>query len=131
MNSLKNSIKVLGAYGTKAKGFGTSSFSLNKTNVIDAGNLLTGLEEKSAEIKNIWITHSHLDHICDIAYIIDNYFKNIKEPINIYALPQTIKAIQKHFLNGQIWPDFSKIPLESKASGKMTMFRLAWPTSTI
>ena len=106
-----NSIKILGAYGTKAKGFGTSSFYLNDENVLDAGNLLEGLEEKAAKLQNIWITHSHLDHISDIAYIIDNYFENFQQPIKICGLAQTIKAIQKHFLNDVIWPDFSKIPL--------------------
>jgi HD-GYP domain-containing protein (c-di-GMP phosphodiesterase class II)/ribonuclease BN (tRNA processing enzyme) len=104
-------IKVLGAFGTKAKGFGTSSFYLNRDNVIDAGNLLIGLEESSAKLKNIWLTHSHLDHLSDIPYVIDNYYADIKQSINIYALPQTIKAIKKHFLNDLIWPDFSKIPL--------------------
>jgi len=110
-------ITVLGAFGTKAKGYGTSSFLLNETNAIDAGNLLVGLEEKSAKLENIWITHSHLDHISDIAYIIDNYFSSIKKSINICALPQTIKAIKKHFLNDIIWPDFSKIDL-SNSEGK-------------
>ena len=108
---LINRIKVLGAFGTKAKGYGTSSFYLNETNVIDAGNLLIGLDDKSANIKNIWLTHSHLDHISDIAYVIDNYFDKIKEPITLCGLPQTLKAIQKHFLNGLIWPDFAKISL--------------------
>ena len=106
-----NSIKVLGAFGTRSKGFGTSSFFLNEQNVIDAGNLLVALEEKSVNIANIWITHSHLDHITDIAYIIDNYFTEIKKPITLCGLPQTLKAIQKHFLNDVIWPDFSKIKL--------------------
>ena len=108
---LQNHIKVLGAFGTKAKGYGTSSFYLNETNVIDAGNLLVGLDDQSAKIKNIWLTHSHLDHICDIAYVIDNYFDQIKEPITLCGLPGTLRAIQKHFLNDLIWPDFSKIPL--------------------
>jgi len=112
-----NSIKVLGAFGSKAKGYGTSSFYLNEKNVIDGGNLLIGLDEKSAKIENIWITHSHLDHISDIAYIIDNYFSLINKTITIYALPQTIDAIQKHFLNDLIWPDFSKIELLN-GSGK-------------
>ena len=107
------SIKILGAYGTKAKGFGTSSFSLNDENVIDAGNLLAGLESNASKIQNIWLTHSHLDHICDIAYVIDNYFDELKQSINIHALPETIEAIQKHFLNDLIWPDFSKIKLSS------------------
>lgn len=104
-------VKVLGAYGTKAKGFGTSSFSLNKTDVIDAGNLLEALGEESIHVKNIWLTHQHLDHIVDIAYIIDNYFGIRKETINILGTKGTIEAIQKHFLNDEIWPDFSKIKL--------------------
>ncbi len=108
-----NKIIALGAYGTKAKGFGTSSFYLNKENVIDAGNLLVAMEEESAKIENIWITHSHLDHISDIAYIIDNYYASIDKTINICGLPATIHAIQKHFLNDLIWPDFSKIPLSN------------------
>ena len=117
-----NSIVTLGAYGTKAKGFGTSSFALNETNVIDAGNLLVGLEDKAAKLKNIWLTHSHLDHICDIAYMIDNYFDDFKETITICGLPQTIKAIREHFLNDVIWPDFSKIPL-SNASGMCIQYK--------
>jgi len=107
----KNSIKILGAYGTKAKGFGTTSFQLSSSTVIDAGNLLNSLEEDSLHVKNIYLTHSHLDHISDIAYIIDNYFEQRKNTLNIIALPQTIQAIQEHFLNDIIWPDFSKIPL--------------------
>ena len=109
------SIKVLGAFGTKAKGFGTSSFLLNNKNVIDAGNLLDSLDEECADIENIWVTHSHLDHIADIAYIMDNYFSMRTKTLNIIGLPDTIEAIQKYYLNDFIWPDFSTIKL---ANGK-------------
>ena len=109
--SIKNSIKVLGAYGGKSNEHGSSAFYLNSKNVIDAGNLLKPLEEESANIENIWLTHSHLDHIHDIAYILDNYFLLRTQTLNIIGLPQTIKAIKKHFLNNLIWPDFSVIPL--------------------
>jgi ribonuclease BN (tRNA processing enzyme) len=104
-------IKILGAYGTKSKGYGTSSFLLNKKNVIDAGNLLESMDITSIDIENVWITHSHLDHIVDIAYILDNYFNMRKTSLNIMGLPETIKAIKENFLNDTIWPDFSKIPL--------------------
>lgn len=105
------STRVLGAYGTKSKGHGTSAFLLNESNVIDAGNLIEPLEEQCAEIENIWLTHSHLDHISDIAYILDNYFAQRKKTLNIIGLPQTIEALKKHFFNGLVWPDFSKIML--------------------
>ncbi|WP_373004477.1 HD domain-containing phosphohydrolase [Sulfurimonas sp.] len=104
-------IKILGAYGTRAKGFGTSSFLLNKSNVIDAGNILATLDEESIHIETIWLTHSHLDHISDIAYILDNYFSMRTKTLNIMGLPGTIKALKKHFFNNLIWPDFSTITL--------------------
>jgi len=90
-----NKIQILGAYGTQAPGFGTSSFLLNSKNVIDAGNLLRPLKESSIDIQNIWLTH----------YII--------------GLPETLKALRENFLNNSIWPDFSKIPLTN--SDKMAI----------
>ncbi len=107
----KRSVKVLGAYGTKAKNYGTTSFLLNDNHVIDAGNLLSALEEKSVQITHVWLTHAHLDHISDIAYILDNYFSLRKHTLHIMGLESTIKALQEHYLNDIIWPDFSKIYL--------------------
>ena len=106
-----NSIKILGASGTKSKGFGTSAFYLNSKNVLDAGNLVEPLQEESAKIEHIWLTHSHLDHISDIAFVLDNYYSLRTKTLNIHALPQTIKALRENFFNHDIWPDFSIINL--------------------
>jgi HD-GYP domain-containing protein (c-di-GMP phosphodiesterase class II)/phosphoribosyl 1,2-cyclic phosphodiesterase len=112
---IKQSIKVLGAYGAKAKGLGTSCFYLNSKNIIDAGNVLDSLGEESKDIEKIWITHSHLDHISDIAYIIDNDFAVRTKSLEIIALPQTIVSIKEHYFNNILWPDFSKIPLKDSS----------------
>jgi HD-GYP domain-containing protein (c-di-GMP phosphodiesterase class II)/ribonuclease BN (tRNA processing enzyme) len=104
-----NKIKILGAHGTRGKDHGTTSFLLNKTTAIDAGNLLNSLEEESTEIELLFLTHSHLDHIVDIAYIVDNYFNLRQKTLKIVALKETVEVIQKNFLNDSIWPDFSKI----------------------
>jgi HD-GYP domain-containing protein (c-di-GMP phosphodiesterase class II)/ribonuclease BN (tRNA processing enzyme) len=110
-NAKKENIKILGAYGTRAKNFGTSSILLNQTSVLDAGNLLDALGASSVAIEEVWLTHSHLDHIVDIAYILDNYFTSRKESLVIYGLPETIQAIRENFLNDTVWPDFSSIKL--------------------
>ncbi|NOR58075.1 MAG: MBL fold metallo-hydrolase, partial [Sulfurimonas sp.] len=89
----------------------STSFLINETNTIDAGNLLHSLAEDAANLETVWLTHSHLDHIVDIAYILDSFFNIRKKPLRIRGLPQTLEAIQKYFLNDVIWPDFSKIPL--------------------
>ena len=105
------SIKVLGAYGTKGDNHETTCISLNQYNVIDAGNLLKGLADGCMELDTIWLTHSHLDHIKDIAFVLDYYFEQRKKSLKIAGLPATLQILQKHFLNELIWPDFSKIPL--------------------
>ena len=117
-------IKILGAYGSRAKGFGTTSFLLNDKNLIDAGNILVTLDEQSVEVENIWITHSHLDHISDIAYILDNYYHLRTKPLNIMALPQTIDSIKECFFNDSIWPDFSKIPMFNSDEYSLTYTKI-------
>lgn len=108
-------ITILGAYGSRSKKGGSSAFLLDSHTVIDAGNLLDPLQEKSSEIETIWLTHSHLDHIVDIAYILDNYFENQTKTLILRGLPETLKTLREHFFNHKIWPDFSTIPLHSGA----------------
>ncbi len=108
---MENEITILGANGTKGAEGGTSAFLIDEHNVIDAGNLLRPMKEAVAEIETVWLTHSHLDHIVDIAYILDSYFSERKKPLKLRGLSGTLTAIQKHFLNDLIWPDFSKIRL--------------------
>ena len=108
---MANEITILGVNGTKGLEGGTSAFMIDVHNVIDAGNLLRPMGKAVAEIETIWLTHSHLDHILDIAYILDSYFTERKKPLRLRGLPETLEAVQKHFLNDIIWPDFSKIAL--------------------
>jgi len=108
---MKNKITILGAYGAKSDKGGSSAFLLNNESVIDAGNLLVPLSQKSVDIENVWLTHSHLDHISDMAFILDNYHDKRTKTLKIYGLNSTLEALKKHFFNHVIWPDFSAIPL--------------------
>ena len=109
---MANEITILGANGTKGLEGGTSAFLIDAHNVIDAGNLLRPMREAVAEIETIWLTHSHLDHISDIAYIMDSYFSKRRKTLRLCGLPATLDAIKTHLLNDVIWPDFSKIRLD-------------------
>ena len=95
--------------------FGGNTFLLNKKNTIDAGSLIKYINVATTDLECIWLTHSHLDHIIDIAYMLDNYYALRKKTLIIAGLPETIKAIKDNFLNDTIWPDFSKIKLISGA----------------
>lgn len=104
-------IQVLGAFGTKGKSNETTCFAINDTHIIDAGNMIRGLGDKNADVDTVWLTHSHLDHISDIAFVLDAYFEKRRKPLRIAGLAQTLLIVKKHFLNELIWPDFSKIML--------------------
>lgn len=104
-------VTVLGAFGTKGENSETTCIALNDYHVMDAGNLIKGLKHDCVDLDTIWLTHSHLDHIVDIAFVLDCYFEERRKPLKIAALPETIKILQKHIFNELIWPDFSRIKL--------------------
>jgi len=69
-------------------------------------------------LERVWVTHSHLDHIVDLAFIVDEYFEKRTKTLKIMALKETIDALKTHVFNNTIWPDFSTIPL---ANGNMAL----------
>jgi ribonuclease BN (tRNA processing enzyme) len=108
---MKNTIKLLGAYGGKSKDKNTTCIQVSEKILIDAGEILNSLGEKASEIEHIFVTHSHLDHILEIPLLIDMTFASRKNPLKIYASKGTIKHIKEHILNHDIWPDFSEIEM--------------------
>lgn len=106
-----DTIKILGAQGSRSKNSFTTSIMVSENTVIDAGNIMQALGEDAKNINKIFFSHSHLDHIVDSAFLIDNSFAKREEPLYLYGLPQTIKTLKEHLFNSEIWPDFSEINL--------------------
>ncbi|NWG02022.1 MAG: 3',5'-cyclic-nucleotide phosphodiesterase [Syntrophaceae bacterium] len=105
-------IKVLGCSGAEFPGHRPPSFLLDGRILFDTGSLTNQLEIKDQlRIENIFITHSHLDHILGIPFIADNLiFRKKKHRVNILSIPPVVRVIRKSLLDGSIWPDFTVIP---------------------
>lgn len=108
---LSSSLKVLGANGGKKRGMELTSIQVSKSIVIDAGNIIDGLGDNILNVNHIFITHTHLDHILDIGFLIDSTFDSRKEPLKVYGSKGSIENIKKHIFNWDIWPDFTTINL--------------------
>jgi ribonuclease BN (tRNA processing enzyme) len=109
-------IQVLGGHGGEAKGYGTTSYLIDNKILIDAGSVAGALETKDqVAIDTIFISHPHLDHIKDLAFLCDNCFGLRSKPFQVHTHPTVKKAILDHLLNDVIWPDFTKLPTEDKA----------------
>ncbi|MDD3463133.1 MAG: GAF domain-containing protein [Sulfurospirillaceae bacterium] len=115
-----DTVKFLGASGGRdAKHFSTC-IQVAENIVIDAGNIVNALGSSAKDIDHIFLTHAHLDHIIDIAFLIDNFFASRENELCIYGLKDTLSSLKEHIFNWQIWPDFSELYLikENKKSVK-------------
>lgn len=104
-------IEILGCSGGIGPGLKTTTFLLDDRTLIDAG---TGIEllpmEQMLSIREIFITHSHLDHIVGLPLMLATIFDNHQEPIKVHGLPQVIDALKSHIFNWTVWPDYTQLP---------------------
>jgi ribonuclease BN (tRNA processing enzyme) len=106
-------IKVLGCSGGVGPGLRTTSLLVNDELLIDAGTGVCDLSlAQMRRIGDVFITHSHLDHVCGLAFMADNLFDLIDRPMRIHATAETLTTLREHLFNWKLWPDFSKLPDE-------------------
>ena len=107
--------RVLGCSGgIGGRHLRTTSFLIDNDILIDAG---TGVGDVSlAElmlIDHIFVTHSHLDHVCSIPFLVDTAGGMRNKPLTVHASEPTLEIIRNHLFNWSIWPDFTQIPTPS------------------
>lgn len=104
-------LRVIGCHGGETPKHRTSAFILDDVLAIDAGSLTSGMEVKAQDaLQAVLVSHAHLDHIRDLATIADNRTQTRAPPLQVCGTAQTIDILKKHFFNGLLWPDFTKIP---------------------
>ena len=114
-------IQVLGCSGAELPNKNMTGFLIDGNLLLDAGTIGEALP-KSAQwkIRNILVTHPHLDHIKAVPFFLDNIVTAERDQhVTLYSDPRVIKALKQHLFNGLIWPDFTKIP--SPDNGLLTL----------
>ncbi len=104
-------LRILGGHGGVTSGYSATSFLIDDSLLLDAGSVAETLSiEEQARIDHILISHSHLDHIKDLAFICDNCFGMKNVPFQVYTHKTVKEIIKAHLFNDLIWPDFSVLP---------------------
>lgn len=103
---------VLGCSGgIGGRGAHTTSFLVDQDTLIDCGTGVGELEyEDLLRIDQVFISHSHLDHIAFLPLLVDTVAEVRQQAITVFALPETLRILRSHVFNWLIWPDFSAIP---------------------
>ena len=104
-------LRVLGCSGGIGGNLRTTSMLLDHDVLIDAG---TGVGDLSLDelsvVDHVFLTHTHLDHIVSVPFLLDSVAGMRDQPLTIYATRETIESLRQHIFNWKIWPDFSQIP---------------------
>lgn len=85
-------------------------FVIDNSVAIDAGSLaMASTPEQQDEIRDIVITHAHLDHIAGLPLFIDDHFSTLTEPITVYATQDVIDILERDIFNWDVYPRFSEL----------------------
>jgi ribonuclease BN (tRNA processing enzyme) len=105
-------LRVLGCSGgIGGRHLRTTSFLVDHDILIDAGTGVGDLTiAELSQIDHVFVTHSHLDHVASIPFLVDTVGGMRASPIQVYATAATIEIMKNHLFNWAIWPDFAEIP---------------------
>ena len=77
---------------------------------IDAGSIAIALSNGQRDhVRDIIITHPHMDHIASLPIFIDDLFGFLKSPVRIHATEEVINLLERDVFNWTVYPRFSEL----------------------
>ena len=85
-------------------------FLIDSRVAIDAGSIAIALtEQQRSDVRDIVVTHPHMDHIASLPIFIDDLFATLQEPMRVHATPEVIELLEKDVFNWNVYPRFSEL----------------------
>jgi ribonuclease BN (tRNA processing enzyme) len=80
---------------------------------IDAGSIgLSITNEQRDTVRDIIVTHPHMDHIASLPIFVDDLFGFLETPIRIHATAEVIDLLERDVFNWTVYPRFSELKNE-------------------
>ena len=77
---------------------------------VDAGSIGLALtEDQRRTVRDVIVTHPHMDHIASLPIFVDDLFGELKEPIRIHATSQIIGLLERDVFNDSVYPRFAEL----------------------
>jgi ribonuclease BN (tRNA processing enzyme) len=103
-------VQVVGAAAASGAGFPLQTFLIDGVLAVDAGALgWFDSPEKQAAVRDVLLTHSHIDHLAGLPIFLDNVYRAGPEPPTVRATGPTLAALRDHVFNDLIVPDFVRL----------------------
>lgn len=92
-------------------------FLLDDCVTIDAGSIAIALNDAQRDtVRDIIVTHPHMDHIASLPIFVDDLFGFLDGPIRIHATQEVIETLERDIFNWVVYPRFSEL---SNAKGRV------------
>lgn len=84
-----------------------SCFVVDGCVCIDAGSIAIGLcADERERVRDIIVTHPHMDHIATLPIFIDDLFGFLEEPVRVHATAEVCDLLARDVFNGTVYPPF-------------------------
>src|SRR5258705_12339140 len=88
-------------------------FLVDECVAIDAGSIALALTtEQRAKVRDIIVTHPHMDHIASLPIFIDDLFETLESPVRVFATEEVIGLLERDIFNWNVYPRFSELKNE-------------------
>jgi ribonuclease BN (tRNA processing enzyme) len=127
-------VRVLGCHGGETPRHRTTCFLIDERITIDAGAVCRSLNlDEQVGIDHMLISHSHMDHVKDLALQADQIIGRRSSSVELHCGPETAETLRTSYFNNYLWPDFTKIPTPANPVMRIVVrepleaFRIAAP----
>lgn len=104
-------LRVLGCHGGELPECRTTCLLIDGHLAIDAGALTGTLHlDELLQVDDIFLTHSHFDHVKDVPLMADLIVGRRSQPVRVRGLADTTATLAAHIFNDKLWPDFTRLP---------------------
>jgi cAMP phosphodiesterase len=77
---------------------------------VDAGSLGIALsDEQRLTVRDVIVTHPHMDHIASLPIFVDDLFGELEQPIKIHATAEVIELLKADVFNDTVYPKFDEL----------------------
>jgi len=119
-------------------GHQTSCLLIDERVVVDAGGITAKLSvDEQVGIDHVLISHAHLDHVYDLAFLADNVMTRRTRPLRVWGPEEVLAILRRNLFNDQLWPDLTTLdmggfpalemcPLPRNASARIGALNVRW-----
>lgn len=90
-----------------------SSYVIDEVVAVDAGGLgFQGAPSDQARIRNVFLTHSHIDHLASLPIFLESVYGAHPEGVVVHGNAAVLDSLQRDVFNDRLVPDFIRISRE-------------------